>query len=256
MNVFLCHSGERSLKVAEALNFWLPRVLHHARPFFSEDISKGKQWMEDLANNLKETSMGIICLTPENITSHWIHFEAGALFKGSGESHICTYLFDLEKNDVGMPLSQFQLTKAERDDTLRLIKMMNDHQKEMAIAPDVLQDTFDRFWNVLESKLDSIPKDPQKKQAAKRSTDEILEEVLTRLRNQEAQKEKTSELFEEGKLANLLNLYSTPIFNLAEGGALRKLAEGMEKEKLDKELLTRLVKQRLKDHLNKGKKED
>ena len=38
---------------------------------------------------LSPASYGIICLTPENLASPWIHFEVGALFKGSGESHVC-----------------------------------------------------------------------------------------------------------------------------------------------------------------------
>lgn len=148
MNIFLCHSGNQSLKVAEALYYWLPRVLQNTKPFISnEGIPKGQPWMKDLGDHLEKTSIGIICLTPENLRSTWIHFEAGALFKGSGESHICTYLFDVEERDVAMPLSYFQLTKAEKEDTFRLIKKINLLQNEQSIPDDILNDTFEKFWD-------------------------------------------------------------------------------------------------------------
>jgi hypothetical protein len=105
MNIFLCHSGEQSLQVARALHHWIPRVLQNAKPFISdENIPKGKSWMDTISGNLEKTSIGIICLTPENLQSAWVHFEVGALFKGSGESHICPYLFDVEESAVNAPV--------------------------------------------------------------------------------------------------------------------------------------------------------
>lgn len=181
MKIFLCHSGDRSLKVAEALHCWLPIVLQKAKPFISnESIPKGQQWWNFLATQFEETSMCIICLTPENLTSTWIHFEAGALFKGSETSHICTYLFEVD--DPGLPLSSFQSTKAEKEDTFRLIRMINERQVEEAIHSDVLQAIFDKFWDDLKSKLDSISKDPQEQKASKRTQDEKLDELLILIR--------------------------------------------------------------------------
>jgi hypothetical protein len=42
----------------------------------SEDMAKGAGWSVDIFKELEGAHVGIICLTPENITAHWILFEA------------------------------------------------------------------------------------------------------------------------------------------------------------------------------------
>jgi len=67
-NVFISWSGERSKKVAVALYDWLPMVLQTARPWMSkEDIEKGSRGLEEIGRALETMSVGIICLTPENV---------------------------------------------------------------------------------------------------------------------------------------------------------------------------------------------
>lgn len=73
MKVFISWSGERSRAVAEALRNWLPHVIQGLQPWFSSnDIDKGVRWATDIAANLQESRVGIICLTPENLESPWI----------------------------------------------------------------------------------------------------------------------------------------------------------------------------------------
>lgn len=82
MKVFVSWSGERSQMLAQALRDWLPLVLHYVQPWLSEkDIDAGKRWSSEIAKQLEESNIGIICITPENIDSSWILFEAGALAK-------------------------------------------------------------------------------------------------------------------------------------------------------------------------------
>lgn len=72
------------------------------------DIDAGQRWGLQLDAVLKECSLGIICLTPESLKSHWLTFEAGALSTAIDGSRVIPYRFQLNSPDVGPPLSQFQ----------------------------------------------------------------------------------------------------------------------------------------------------
>lgn len=117
MKVFISWSGERSKAVAAALRYWLPKVIQALDPWMSaDDIEKGTRWRSGIANELEQSSVGIICLTRENLASPWIHFEAGALSKQQDKTYVCTLLVGLEPTDVREPLAQFQHTRATKDD--------------------------------------------------------------------------------------------------------------------------------------------
>ena len=76
--VFLCWSGARSRKFAEALKDWLPNTLGDAvETSMSTQIEKGAEWFEELLKALDNAACGILCLTPEAMESRWVHFESG-----------------------------------------------------------------------------------------------------------------------------------------------------------------------------------
>lgn len=82
MKVFISWSGERSKKVALIFHEWLPQVIQSLEPFASsEDIEKGSRWNTDIAQELKESTFGLICVTKDNLSAPWLNFEAGALSK-------------------------------------------------------------------------------------------------------------------------------------------------------------------------------
>src|SRR5947209_17570002 len=127
MKVFISWSGERSKAVAEALRYWLPNVIQALEPWMSaDDIERGTRWRSGLASELEQSSVGIICLTQENLDSTWIHFEAGALSKQQQNTYVCTLLCDVEPTDVREPLAQFQHTRANKDDLRKLIFTINN----------------------------------------------------------------------------------------------------------------------------------
>lgn len=120
MKVFLSWSGDRSKMLAETLKEWLPTILQVVEPWMSLDIQKGAIWSKEIAAELDSSSVGIICLTPENLESPWLHFEAGALAKHeSGRAF--TLLLGLEHKDVKHPLAIFQHTLPTKDDFQKLI---------------------------------------------------------------------------------------------------------------------------------------
>jgi hypothetical protein len=183
--VFVSWSGQRARRVATELRQWLPEVVQYADPFVSEeDIAKGTRGGQVIAEALAGSSVGIICLTPENLQAPWILFEAGALSNTFGRELVCPYLIGLEKRDVQPPLAQFQLTSADKLDTRRLVGSINDQfDAEHRASETLLDRRFERMWPELERVLAEAIADPVEKAATPhRSQEEILTEVLEAVR--------------------------------------------------------------------------
>lgn len=183
MNVFISWSGTRSKALADTLRDWLPNVIQAIQPWMSEaDIDKGTRWSIDLANQLKDTKVGIICLTPENLDSPWIHFEAGALSKTIDKTYVCPYLFQVEPTDLTGPLVQFQTTKANKEDTLKLMHTINKALGERTLSETQLKKAFDIWWHAFDENLKKI-RDTSTKSKPHRSERDVLEETLQLVRD-------------------------------------------------------------------------
>ena len=89
MRVFISWSGGRSRAIAGALRDWLPAAVPGVEPWFSgEDIEAGAPWNEEILKALNETRVAVACVTPENLESAPIAFEAGASLT-SGSTGTC-----------------------------------------------------------------------------------------------------------------------------------------------------------------------
>jgi hypothetical protein len=182
MKVFISWSGEMSKSIAEALREWLPYVIQAVEPWLStEDIDKGARWGSELAQQLEDARVGVICLTPGNLEEPWIHFEAGALSKTIEETFVCPYLFQVEPTDLKGPLVQFQSTKTNKDDTQKLVRTINQALKDEALPDEQLDKAFERWWPDLERCINNIPEAHTKIEPT-RSDREILEELLELVR--------------------------------------------------------------------------
>jgi len=178
MKIFLSWSGEQSKAVAVALREWLPRVIQASQPWISAtDIDKGVRWRTEVARQLDEAVVGIICLTQTNLESPWLLFEAGAISRKAEECLVCTYLFNLEPSDIKDPLAQFQSTKAQKEDTWKLIQSINNIQRDTALPKDILIDVFNAMWPKLETILTEIKGMDARPRTAK-PQEEILEELV------------------------------------------------------------------------------
>ena len=154
MRVFLSWSGTRSYEVANALRDWLPQVLQAVEPWLSSDeIRAGSRWSIEPADALSSSELAIVCVTPENIESTWLSFEAGVATKQ--QVWIVPYLLDLSLADLKGPFAQFQAAMASRDDTRRLVQLINSR-----LTPPVeasrLDRAFELWWPRLEDALNSI----------------------------------------------------------------------------------------------------
>lgn len=181
MKVFVSWSGERSQILARSLHEWLPLVLHYVRPWLSEaDVSAGDRWAQEIAKELESSNFGIICVTPENVASPWILFEAGALAKSMQGARVIPLLFNLEFSDVTGPLAQFQAKKITKGGMGEVVQSIN-HATDQAIPDDRAKQLFNALWPELEKKFNSIPdKMPAEKHV--RPPHEILEELVTGVR--------------------------------------------------------------------------
>ncbi|HLL72540.1 MAG TPA: toll/interleukin-1 receptor domain-containing protein, partial [Pyrinomonadaceae bacterium] len=184
MKVFISWSGERSKAIAEIFRDWLPSVIPGLELWLSlADIDKGARWRNDISEQLEQTQVGIICLTPENLSSHWLLFEAGALSKMQRQSYVCTFLYDIEPTNVKDPLAQFQYTIPDKEDVKSMILSINRAQGENAAPHPQIEKVFDWGWAEFEGHLSGISR-LQKSQQQERPEKEILKEVLELVRSQ------------------------------------------------------------------------
>ena len=181
MKLFISWSGERSQALAQALHEWLPLVLHYVEPWLSEaDVSAGERWAQAVAKELEASNFGIICVTPENVGSPWVLFEAGALAKSMQGAKVIPLLLNLEFSDITGPLAQFQAKKVERSGLGEVVQSIN-HATDHAIPDDRVRQLFVALWPELEKRMAEIPKEvPTEKHM--RPHHEILEELVTSVR--------------------------------------------------------------------------
>ena len=181
MKVFVSWSGNRGRRIGEAFKSWLPDVIQSIEPFYSPDIEKGQRWTAEIEQNLRESRVGIICVTPENMLSPWLMFESGAI-SNANLSRVCPLLFQVEPAQLQGPLSQFQATPYSKEEVRMLVTSMND-LIETPLTVAQLDRTFDRCWPELnESVTEALASLPDDEKPAKRSTSEITEEILTIVR--------------------------------------------------------------------------
>lgn len=183
-NVFISWSGPRSEHAAKAFYELLPMIVPTAQPWLSAaDIDKGTQWRQEIGVALNVMKAGIICLTPDNLTSPWLLFEAGALSKAlDAKSYVWTYLLaGLEHGYLKDPLAMFQSTKPESEDTRKLI-----HDIQKSLDPSVpearLNKLFDKFWPDLDKELKAAAAMPGPKPRQPESN-EMLSQILEGVRS-------------------------------------------------------------------------
>ncbi len=186
MKIFVSWSGELSKKIAEELKKWIPCVIQSAEVFFSqEDIEKGQNWNNRIAEELSQCNYGIVCLTAENKNAGWINFEAGAIAKEL-DARVTALMIDIAPSDIQGPLSSFQSTKIEKDDFFKLLTSINNCM-DSAINIDVLKILFDAVWEKMYDEFQEIinQKMPsQKKTGPKENDQNLLEDILQNIRAQ------------------------------------------------------------------------
>lgn len=215
MKIFISWSGKLSQDLGNALKEWIPDVLQAVQCYFTpEDIQKGDRWSSEIAKELEESMFGIFCVTPKNLNSGWMHFEAGAISKSKDDAQVCPILFGLRPTDLTGPLQQFQVTVFSEEDMFKLMKAINARLGDQALTEARLERQFLHWWPELDKQINSILEQqmaPSEKPA--RSSRELLEEILTIVR-------------ESQKSEQYLKIYNgRPAFSTQMSKALQRLTK-------------------------------
>lgn len=118
-----------------------------------ESIRGGTRWNSEIAKILAETEFGILCMTNENLSSEWIHYEAGALSKDLEKSRVVPIRIGVKEADIKYPLAQFQSIGTDELAFHQLFVDINGQMGDNAIHREVLDDAFKRTWPDFEDKL-------------------------------------------------------------------------------------------------------
>jgi hypothetical protein len=187
LKIFISWSLPLSHMVALILRDWLPRVIQDVDPWVSsEDIEKGTWWNQDLIEAIEVSTVGIVVLTPENLERAWINFEAGALARAIRPSGgiVAPLLINVPGSSIDGPLGSLQVTRFEEDDFFKLVDGINARIAE-PLKDHILRDEFELKWPMLVKKIDAALQnidDKDNAQTAKRPQDEILEDVVSAMR--------------------------------------------------------------------------
>jgi hypothetical protein len=152
----------------------------------------GIRWLQTISTELDATRFGIICVTPRNIGSRWLNFEAGALSKVFDDTtRVVPLLYGFESlSDVAPPLGQFQAKMANEvgiKDLVVAVNQLLDNPLDRRILDQIL----DTFWPKLELELAKIDKELVSNRTASprydglerlRADRELLEEILDLIR--------------------------------------------------------------------------
>jgi hypothetical protein len=103
---------------------------------------------------LEKTTTCIICLTPQNVSSTWIFFEAGAIAGKRTDAKEHSFLVGVKGEAIASTaLSQYQSTIATKEDTWPLVRSINDDLTKRH-DETVLRSHFESQWPALEQQLE------------------------------------------------------------------------------------------------------
>lgn len=157
MNIFLSWSGESSKSVAAALDKWLKFVFPEVKTWMSDRaVEAGVRWGAELDRQLENTNLGVLCLSPDNLASPWMLFEAGALSKSVDKSRVVPYCISMLPEEVQGPLSRFQGVPADKEGTFKLLRGINAILENKRSDEDLAR-IFSKWWTDLRDQLATVP---------------------------------------------------------------------------------------------------
>jgi hypothetical protein len=161
MRLFISWSGGRSHRLAVVLKEWLETHFsqHGISVFVSSEIKKGSLWLPAVNAELQQADAGLVCLTAKSLDSEWVLFEAGALSTAvalrTGEARIFTYLLGVHPAALPSPLSAYQSTVANMEDTFRLVNSLLGYLDSDQMSVEAFAPAWDDLW----ARLQRIEKD-------------------------------------------------------------------------------------------------
>lgn len=158
VNIFISWSGATGKRIARKLREVVGAFVHVDNIFMAEiDINKGAPWREELKKYLKESNFGFFILTPDQISSEWMAFEAGAVGVNDGAIHMLPLIFGVAENTIPKYLSEYQFANFTKEDYKILFKELNEkNDPEYRIDSSVLSTRFEWLWNSFYPEISEI----------------------------------------------------------------------------------------------------
>ena len=265
MKVFISWSGSRSRAVAELLNDWVKCVLQATRPWLStRDIDRGALWFSEIHDQLKDTSVGVVCLTQANRNRPWILFESGALAKGLSSNRVCTFLIDLKPADLEDPLAQFNHTMPEKGSIWELVRTLNNCLDSNALDERILEQVFDTYWPQFESQFAKIlKKHPETEKSEPRPKEDILAEILghtrsmqSRLRRLENLSDRDGSRDERSRMESESSMFNRAqtIYHHVGDQSMEEIMEAMHMNEIPSEVAMHVIELNHRDRKRKTSK--
>ncbi|MGB6411180.1 MAG: hypothetical protein WBF16_08265, partial [Candidatus Deferrimicrobiaceae bacterium] len=108
---------------------------------------------------LNQSSLGILCVLPDNIGDPWLNFEAGVLSKTLDGSKVIPLLIGVERSELDNgPLAQFSSSIYEKNEMYHILETINENTEEGRLSEERLQNTFEVWWPKLKLDVESIRK--------------------------------------------------------------------------------------------------
>jgi len=155
MRLFISWSGEQTRELANAVQeFFELAFASHVQTFLSDaDIAPGERFLAVINENLGGADIGVILVTRQNMNNPWLLFEAGALAGKSERGAVVPLLVDLERAELGPPLSQFQnVLAASKASILQMCGRIRAEASEVP-AENAYEVLLEAAWPPLEAAL-------------------------------------------------------------------------------------------------------
>jgi hypothetical protein len=185
LKVFISWSGPRSKAVATHVKQWVSQVFQGSVVFMSdEDIKAGTNWSERIKKELADTTVGIVCMTPENQDAKWINYEMGALSKEvtDGGSRVIPLLIGFSSTtEVGQPAASLNMVMLGQDGFKKIATSLNDINAIQRSQVD-LDLVSDMWWEKLGPLMEEEAKNVPEAEPAPASEGDMVKEILESVR--------------------------------------------------------------------------
>lgn len=124
--VFISWSGEQSRGIARILKRSIREIVPKATIFMADRYTGvGSRWNIAIAEHLDRSDIGIFVVTPANLRSRWLNFEAGAIAKRLKRAQVIPLLVGIENRELTGPLAEFQGLEWSGPSFHRMMKVIN-----------------------------------------------------------------------------------------------------------------------------------
>ena len=150
-----------------------------------QDIKAGTNWSERIKKELANTTVGIVCLTPENQDAKWINYEMGALSKevNDGESRVIPLLIGFNgTHEVGQPAASLNMVMLDQEGFKKIATSLNDISEVSREKAD-LDLVSDTWWEKLGGHMEAAAALPAETETEPRDEKAMIEEVLETVRD-------------------------------------------------------------------------